>query len=115
MLKEKISDNDNNSTRFIIIRHKKEYVKGADGISISFELANAHETGSLYHALGFIIYNSLNMTKIESRPIQGAKWRYRFFIDFDGNIGEASVQDALRGMAQETINFKILGNYIQVE
>lgn len=74
-----------------------------------------HETGSLYHALGFIIYNSLNMTKIESRPIQGAKWRYRFFIDFDGNIGEASVQDALRCMAQETINFKILGNYIQVE
>lgn len=39
VLKEKISDNDNNSTRFIIIRHKKEYVKGADGISISFELA----------------------------------------------------------------------------
>ena len=115
VLKEKISDNDNNSTRFIIIRHKKEYVKGADGISISFELANAHETGSLYHALGFIIYNSLNMTKIESRPIQGDKWRYRFFIDFDGNIGEAPVQDALRGMAQETINFKILGNYIQVE
>ena len=115
VLKEKISDNDNNSTRFIIIRHKKEYVKGADGISISFELANAHETGSLYHALGFIIYNSLNMTKIESRPLQGDKWRYRFFIDFDGNIGEAPVQDALRGMAQETINFKILGNYIQVE
>ena len=114
-IKRKISDNDNNSTRFIIIRHKKEYVKGADGISISFELANAHETGSLYHALGFIIYNSLNMTKIESRPIQGDKWRYRFFIDFDGNIGEAPVQDALRGMAQETINFKILGNYIQVE
>ena len=75
--------------------------KVTDGISISFELANAHETGSLYHALGFIIYNSLNMTKIESRPIQGDKWRYRFFIDFDGNIGEAPVQDALRGMAQD--------------
>ena len=115
VLKKPVNQSDTNSTRFIIIRHKKEYVKGADGISISFELANAHETGSLYHALGFIIYNSLNMTKIESRPIQGDKWRYRFFIDFDGNIGEAPVQDALRGMAQETINFKILGNYIQVE
>lgn len=115
VLKEHISDNDNNSTRFIIIKNKKEYVKGANGISISFELANAHETGSLYHILGFIIFNSLNMTKIESRPIQGEKWRYRFFIDFDGNFGEAHVRDALKGIEQETINFKILGNYIQVE
>lgn len=115
VLKDHISDNDNNSTRFIIIKNKRQYVKDADGISISFELANAHETGSLYHILGFVIYNSLNMTKIESRPIQGEKWRYRFFIDFDGNLREASVRDALKGIEQETINFKILGNYIQVE
>ena len=115
VLKEHISDNENNATRFIIIRNRKEYVKEADGISISFELTNAHETGSLYHILGFIIFNSLNMTKIESRPIQGEKWRYRFFIDFDGNLGEARVRDALKGIEQETINFKILGNYIQVE
>lgn len=115
VLEDHISDNENNSTRFIIIRNRKEYVKGADGISISFELTNAHETGSLYHILGFIIFNSLNMTKIESRPIQGEKWRYRFFIDFDGNLGEAHVRDALKGIEQETINFKILGNYIQVE
>lgn len=115
VLEDHISDNENNSTRFIIIRKRKEYVKGADGISISFELTNAHETGSLYHILGFIIFNSLNMTKIESRPIQGEKWRYRFFIDFDGNLGEAHVRDALKGIEQETINFKILGNYIQVE
>lgn len=113
VLKDNISDNDNNSTRFIIISNKKEYEQRADGISITFELA--HETGSLYHILGFIIYNNLNMTKIESRPIQGEKWRYRFFIDFDGNLGDAAVRDALLGIEQETINFKILGNYIKAE
>lgn len=113
VLKRHISDNANNSTRFIIIKNKKEYERKADGISITFELA--HETGSLYHILGFIIYNNLNMTKIESRPIQGEKWRYRFFIDFDGNLGEAAVRDALKGVEQETINFKILGNYIKAE
>ena len=97
----------------IIVAKKKVYAKDAHKISVSYELP--HESGSLYNSLSHFIYNGLNMTKIESRPIQGEKWRYRFFIDFDGNIGEASVQDALRGMAQETINFKILGNYIQVE
>jgi chorismate mutase/prephenate dehydratase len=113
VLKRHISDNDNNSTRFIIIKNKKEYEKNADSISITFE--GAHETGSLYHILGFIIYNNLNMTKIESRPIQGEKWRYRFFIDLDGNLSEPAVRDALKGVEQETVNFKILGNYIKAE
>ncbi len=113
VLKDNISDNGNNSTRFIIISNKKEFVRGADGISISFELA--HETGSLYHILGFVIYNGLNMTKIESRPIPGEKWRYRFYIDLDGNLGDIAVRDALKSIEQEAGNFKILGSYIQAE
>ncbi len=111
IIKDHISDNANNSTRFIIIKNKKEYVPKANGISISFEVA--HETGSLYHILGFIIYNGLNMSKIESRPIQGEKWRYRFYVDFDGNLSETSVRDALKSIEKEALNFKILGNYIQ--
>ena len=51
------------------------------------------------------------MTKIESRPIEGKNWEYRFFIDFEGNLGDAAVKNALRGLREESRNLKILGNY----
>ena len=41
----------------------------------------------------------------------GKAWEYRFFVDFDGNLSEAAVKNALRGILQEAIYFKILGNY----
>ena len=61
--------------------------------------------------LSHFIYNNLNMTKIESRPIPGRNWEYRFFIDFEGNLGDSAVKNALRGIREEAINMKILGNY----
>ena len=57
------------------------------------------------------LYNDLNMTKIESRPIPDKAWEYRFFIDMEGNLSDSSVQNALRGMKEEVMSLKILGNY----
>ena len=51
------------------------------------------------------------MTKIESRPIPGKTWEYRFFVDFEGNLRDSAVKNALRGMEAETGYLKILGNY----
>jgi chorismate mutase/prephenate dehydratase len=51
------------------------------------------------------------MTKIESRPIEGRNWEYRFFIDFEGNLEDSGVRNALRGLRDETRKLKILGNY----
>ena len=113
VLKEKLNDLDNNSTRFVIIRHKKVFQENADKISICFELP--HESGSLYSILGHFIFNGLNMTRIESRPIKGQPWQYRFFIDFNGNLREQKVKNALHGIQSETENFRILGSYIGVE
>lgn len=48
--------------------------------------------------LSHFIYNGLSMTKIESRPITGKKWEYRFFVDFEGNLEEPAVKNALRGL-----------------
>lgn len=78
-------------------------------MSICFEVP--HESGSLYHMLSHFIYNGLNMTKIESRPIEGRNWEYRFFIDFEGNLADSAVKNALRGLREEAQNMKILGNY----
>lgn len=109
ILEESINHEQNNSTRFIIISKDKKYREGADKISICFELP--HESGTLYNMLSHIIYNNLNMTKIESRPLEGRVFEYRFFVDFEGNLSDPGVRNALYGISEEAISLKILGNY----
>ena len=109
VLRNSIQDNKNNSTRFIVVTGKKIYTKVANHISICFEVN--HESGALYHALSHFIYNGINMTNIQSRPLQNKNWEYRFFVDFDGTFEDDAVQNALRGLKEETISFKILGTY----
>ena len=109
ILKRGVNQAENNSTRFIIVTNQKIFRKDAKKISICLEVP--HESGSLYHILSHFIYNNLNMTKIESRPIEERDWEYRFFIDFDGNFMDGAVKSALRGLRDEARNMKILGNY----
>lgn len=109
VLQKGINQAENNSTRFIIVTNQKIFRKDAHKISICFEVP--HQSGSLYHMLSHFIYNNLNMCKIESRPIEDRTWEYRFFVDFEGNLADSAVKNALRGLRDEARNMKILGNY----
>lgn len=109
VLEENINDDPDNSTRFIVVTNQKIFLKHAKKISICFELP--HTSGSLYHLLSHFIYNDLNMTRIESRPVEGRNWEYRFFIDFEGNLADAAVKNAIRGLREESRNMRILGNF----
>ena len=109
VLQRKVNHSGTNSTRFIIVTNQKIFRRDARKVSICFEVP--HESGSLYHMLSHFIYNNLNMTKIESRPIEDRNWEYRFFIDFEGNLADSAVKNALRGLRDEARNMKILGNY----
>ena len=109
VLKESVNHSSVNTTRFIVVAGRKIFTQDAHKISICFELP--HKSGSLYTILSHFIYNDLNMTKIESCPILGKNWEYRFFIDFEGNLNDPSVMGALRGIMEEVSYFKILGNY----
>lgn len=109
VLVDGINDDADNSTRFIVVTNQKVFLRSASKISIRFELP--HRSGSLYGILSHFIYNDLNMTKIESRPIKGRPWEYCFFVDFEGNLEDAAVKNAIRGLREESTNLKILGNY----
>ena len=61
--------------------------------------------------LGNLIYNGVNMRMIESRPILGRNWEYRFFVDVEGNLSDTTIQNALRSVSEEAANMRILGNY----
>lgn len=108
-LAQGINHNKNNTTRFLILAKDPIYCRDASKISLCFELP--HKSGTLYNMLGNLIYNGVNMRMIESRPIPGKKWEYRFFVDIEGNLSEPSIQNALKCVAEEAANMKILGNY----
>ena len=109
VLERGVNQSDTNSTRFIIVTNQKIFLRDAAKVSLCLEVS--HESGSLYRILSHFIYNNLNMCKIESRPIEERNWEYRFFIDFEGNLADGAVKNALRGLREEARSMKILGNY----
>jgi chorismate mutase/prephenate dehydratase len=112
LLKKSIHNEDHNSTKFIIICNKKIYDKKAERITICFALP--HKSGSLYHMLSHFIYNNINMTRIESRPITGKAFEYRFFVDIEGNPEMPAIKNALHCIREEAIDMKILGSFVPV-
>lgn len=108
-LEKSINYNKHNTTRFVVLAKRQIYTGDAGKVSICFELP--HQSGSLYNMLGHIIYNGVNMVMIESRPIKGRNWEYRFFVDMEGNLGDNGIRNALKGIAEEASYMRILGNY----
>lgn len=109
VIEDSIQQEKNNSTRFIMIGRNPVYLDDSDKLALCIELP--HECGSLYRILSHFRFNDLNMTQIESRPIKGKTWEYRFFVDIEGNLEDPAVQNALRGIREEAKSIRILGNF----
>ena len=109
VLADSIQQEKNNCTRFIVIGSKKIYTPDSNKLALCIELP--HKSGSLYRILSHFLYNDLNMTQIESRPIPGRNWEYRFFVDVEGNLDDAAVRNALRGIREEAAFLRVLGNF----
>lgn len=110
VLESGIADDKKNATRFIVLGKEKLPLKEADKINICFDIP--HKSGSLYNLISNFIYNNVNMTAIESRAIPEKRWKYRFFVELDGNLSDENVQNALHGIQSEAEYFTVLGNYL---
>lgn len=108
VLKESINDENENYTRFIVISNQKIFLSNANKISLLFEIK--HQAGSLYNMLANFYYNDLNLTKIESRPIENKTWEYRFFVDIEGNLNDPAVSNALACINEYASKVYVLGN-----
>lgn len=109
VLEEEIEDNRENYTRFFAVSAREEPTPPSPH-KTSLAFVVAHEPGSLHQALGVFARRGLDLTKLESRPIPGRPWQYRFFADVrgapDGELGEGL--EELKGMALE---LHVLGCY----
>ncbi len=77
-----IEDNQENYTRFFLVRRREEVQTGpgADKVSLAFTVEN--RPGTLVAALQVFAGQGTNLTKIESRPVQGRPWEYVFYVDY---------------------------------
>ena len=79
VLAHNIEDEPTNLTRFVVL--DPSAVASSTANKASLVLNTDHSSGALYRALGIFASHSINLTKIQSRPKRGERFRYQFFID----------------------------------
>ncbi|MCM1113934.1 MAG: prephenate dehydratase [Clostridium sp.] len=111
IIKKNIQNNNNNRTRFIVI--SKELIISNDANKISLIFRTAHKTGSLYRVLGRFSMAGLNLTKLESRPVEDGSFTYHFYTDIQGNVRDKSTLDLMCALSDELPEFEFLGNFYE--
>ena len=113
ILKENCQDEQNNSTRFVVISKTPcKKVTENDRTSIAFSVS--HTPGSLFNALALFAVYDINMIKIESRPIKTQLGEYIFFVDIVGNAYDEDISHALKKLRSKTSMYRFLGSYEKV-
>jgi chorismate mutase/prephenate dehydratase len=106
---EDIQDSAHNFTRFIVVSRSLQIPERANRISLSLTLP--HVTGSLCRLISRFALCSLNLTKLESRPLPGTDFEFLFYFDFEGSVREEKVRDLLCSLEGEVSGLHFLGNY----
>jgi chorismate mutase/prephenate dehydratase len=109
IIQRRIEDRPNNMTRFLVVGRKASPPSATDKTSILFSIKD--RVGALYRMLQPFAENTINLTKIESRPSKKQVWEYVFYVDLEGHAGEPRVQRALEALRDECMFLKVLGSY----
>jgi len=108
-----IEDNVQNFTRFLLLKQTQRALPVADGArwktSIVFRIAN--KPGALFRALGAFALFDIDLSKIESRPVEGRPWEYAFYLDLVGRGDDPLIARALANLEEMAEMVKMLGTY----
>jgi len=107
--RERIEDQVNNFTRFLIIGRKMAERSDDDKTSLMFSVKD--EVGILYRMLEPFAKRGINLSKIESRPLKKKAWEYIFYLDLMGHIGDPVIAGAVQELKECCQFVKVLGSY----
>ena len=108
VLEAGIETNKRNYTRFLVVDKGSGAVAGFNKSSLSLTLRNRQ--GSLSHVLSIMAFYGLDLCKIESLPILGEPWHYRFYVDLlvDDTQQYRHMLSAVRPLVDQ---LEVLGEY----
>jgi prephenate dehydratase len=109
ILREHLEDNSENYTRFLLLSPSPDAAENADKLSLVFQLD--HRPGALVHSLEPFARRNVNLMKIESRPVHGSPWQYRFYLDLQASRRDPEVAAALAELESLVVDLRILGSY----
>lgn len=113
ILREHLEDNPANFTRFFLLSAGSQAAREGTKLSLVFQLP--HLPGALYTALEPFARREINLLRIESRPMHGRPWEYRFYLDLQASACDPEVIEALEEFRRHAVQLKILGCYDSVE
>ncbi|MFK0572349.1 prephenate dehydratase [Endozoicomonas sp.] len=106
---EKIEDQPDNSTRFLIIGNQPVPPSGNDKTSIVISMRN--QPGALHAILEPFHVHDIDLTRVETRPSRSGIWNYVFFVDFEGHQEDPVVRKVLEKLGERANDLRILGSY----
>ena len=115
VVRRSVETNKRNFTRFLLLQDKFGDLmvdrKQVNKASLVFSVHHTH--GSLSKVLTIMSFYGINLTKIQSMPIIGREWEYRFFVDvtFEDYVTYRQALEAVRPFSNE---FQVLGEYVEV-
>ncbi len=109
ILAERIEDHPDNWTRFLVIAPSPCREDERDKTSILFTTPDS--PGALAKILNTLAGNGINMTKLESRPVRGEKWKYVFFTDLECDLSKAEHESILNMLREQCHTLRVLGTY----
>jgi prephenate dehydratase len=113
VLAESIQDDSENRTRFVVVeRGAPARPRDSEtGWKCSLAFVTAHRPGSLAHALDCFARRNVNLTRLDSRPMLGQPFNYRFYLDFAINGDPAAAEEALKDLEAASAEIKLFGAY----
>ena len=106
ILKRHIQDGQDNITRFIVL-DPNATVTDADRATLV--VTTAHQPGSLLEILRTFANQSINLASLQSQPIVGQPWNYKFFMTVDA--AGPSLQRAINKITSTGHKVTLLGEY----
>ena len=113
VLAESIQDDSENRTRFVVVERgdPARPREGQTGWKCSLAFVTAHRPGSLAHALDCFARRDVNLTRLDSRPMMGRPFEYRFYLDFSINGDASAAEAALSALEEASAQIKLFGAY----